>query len=315
MRLWLNRRSEVSMREQLITQVVLGILCRELTPGERLPSTRELARRFGIHANTASAAYRQLDLDGWVELRKGSGVFVRRSRPDAPLTMEMAIDRLIGELALKARRLGAPESLLKARLHRWLSLVPPARWLLIESDPELAQIVVHELQPSLALPIITCEPVECASAGNLDGAMPLVLPSKAASVRKLLSAEAELTTLQVHPVAPELHLHLQRYFPSHAQDLIGIASRWADFQRIAQTMLLAAGLRPESLLICDATTTGWTRGLETTSAVVCDSVTADQLPKECFPIVFHLIAETTIAELRAMEAQLTHGQAESSPQM
>lgn len=54
MRLWLNRIGEVSLREQLITQVVLGILCKELRPGERLPSTRELARRFGIHANTAS---------------------------------------------------------------------------------------------------------------------------------------------------------------------------------------------------------------------------------------------------------------------
>ena len=53
MRLWLNRNGEVPLREQLITQVVLGILSREMLPGERLPSTRELARRFGIHPNTA----------------------------------------------------------------------------------------------------------------------------------------------------------------------------------------------------------------------------------------------------------------------
>ena len=60
MRLWLNRNAEVPLREQLITQVVLAILTREGLPGQRLPSTRELARRFGIHPNTASAAYRQL---------------------------------------------------------------------------------------------------------------------------------------------------------------------------------------------------------------------------------------------------------------
>ena len=74
MRLWLNRTGEVSLHEQLITQVVLGILCHELAPGQRLPSTRDLSRRFGIHANTASAAYRQLETEGWVELRHGSGV-------------------------------------------------------------------------------------------------------------------------------------------------------------------------------------------------------------------------------------------------
>src|SRR5690242_5899235 len=86
MRLWLNRTGDVSLREQLITQVVLGILSRELAPGQRLPSTRELSRRFGIHANTASAAYRQLESEGWVETRHGSGVFVRTTRPEAPLS-------------------------------------------------------------------------------------------------------------------------------------------------------------------------------------------------------------------------------------
>ena len=84
MKLWLNRTSDVSLREQLTTQIVLGILCRELKPGERLPSTRELARRFGIHANTASATYRELEREGWLELRHGSGVYARATRPAAP---------------------------------------------------------------------------------------------------------------------------------------------------------------------------------------------------------------------------------------
>jgi hypothetical protein len=33
MRLWLNRSGEIPLREQLITQVVLGILTREMPPG------------------------------------------------------------------------------------------------------------------------------------------------------------------------------------------------------------------------------------------------------------------------------------------
>lgn len=67
MRLWFSPASEVSIYRQLATQVQLAILSGDLKPGERLPSTRDLARRFGIHPNTVSAGYRQLARDGWAE--------------------------------------------------------------------------------------------------------------------------------------------------------------------------------------------------------------------------------------------------------
>jgi hypothetical protein len=132
-----------------------------------------------------------------------------------------------------------------------------------------------------------------------------VLPSKAATVRKLLPAGTELTTLQVHPVAPELQNYLKRYLPEHAGDLIGIASRWAEFQRIGRTMLVAAGMSPESLLVRDPTRPGWKRGLDATTGVVCDSVTAMELPPGVFPMRFTLLDAASIAPLRAMEAALS----------
>lgn len=319
MRLWLNRTGEVSLREQLMTQVVLGILSREIQPGQRLPSTRDLARRFGIHANTASAAYRQLQREGWVEFRHGSGVFAATTRPTVALTpeltLELNIDRLIGDLAVRARKLGAPQSMVRARLRRWLAAAPPARWLLIEPDPELRRIVLHEMQRALALPVADCAPDECSNPVAIQDSMPAVLPSKAQAVRKLLPAGTELTILQVHPVAPELQVYLQRYLPAHAGDLIGIASRWKDFQRIAQTMLIAAGLRPEGLLVRDAAQAGWKRGLDATSAVVCDAATAAELPRGCRPIVFTLLADASLAQLREMEASLAGdaGPASRSP--
>ncbi len=163
----------------------------------------------------------------------------------------------------------------KTRLRRWLALEPPARWLVIEPDPELRRIVITEMEQALSLPVIGCGSEDCCTPGMLEGSMPAVLPSKAAAVRKLLPAGKELTTLQVHPVAPELQSYLQRYMPAHSTDLVGIASRWADFQRIAQTMLIAAGFAPECLLVRDATRPDWKRGLDATSAVVCDSATGD----------------------------------------
>ena len=316
MRLWLNRTGEVSLREQLVTQVILAILCKELLPGARLPSTRDLARRFQIHANTASAAYRELERQGWLEFRHGSGVYVRASKPAGPLPPQIAaeyvVDRLIGELVAKGRKQGASETLLRSRMRRWLSLEPPSRWLVIEPDPELCRIVMHEMQQALRLPIIGCLPEECAMPAFLDGSMPVVLPSKAANVRKLLPASAELTTLAVQPVSAELMAYLQRYLPEHATDLIGIASRWQEFQRIGRTMLVAAGLEPESLLVRDPARPGWKRGLEATAGVVCDSLTALELPAGAFPMRFTLLDAASVAHLREMEATLA-GDASGNP--
>src|SRR3984957_1696047 len=91
MQLWFARGSEVSIREQLVTQVVLGILSDDLAPGQRLPSTRELARRFHLHPNTVSAGYRQLEREHWVEFRHGSGVYVREQKPEIADSSEFAL--------------------------------------------------------------------------------------------------------------------------------------------------------------------------------------------------------------------------------
>ena len=58
-----------------------------LRPGERLPSTRDLAKRLGVSRSVTAAAYDQLLAEGWIEGRHGSGTYVTevppapRSRP------------------------------------------------------------------------------------------------------------------------------------------------------------------------------------------------------------------------------------------
>jgi GntR family transcriptional regulator len=308
MRLWLNRRGEVSLREQLVTQVTLGILCQELAPGERLPSTRELARRFNIHANTASAAYKQLEEEGWLEFRQGSGVYVRAQRPVAPrspeLAAEFALDGLLGELIAKARKLGAPELLVRERLRRWLTLTPPARWLVIAPDLELRRILIHEMRQVLTLPIDGCSPEECTQPGRVEGSILVTVPSRAEHVRRLLPVGTALTVLKVHPVSEELLEHFQRYKPVQSGLLVGIASPWKKFLSIAQTMLVAAGLPQESLILRDASEAGWKRGLEAASGVVCDAVTAQELPKGVFPLRFTLLDQPTLDALRRQEEQI-----------
>ena len=91
MRLWLSKSSEVPLREQLVTQIILGVVSNDLKANERLPSTRELARRYKIHANTVSAAFRELTRLGWVEFRKGSGVYVKATSGGAIIRRNFAV--------------------------------------------------------------------------------------------------------------------------------------------------------------------------------------------------------------------------------
>jgi GntR family transcriptional regulator len=53
----------------------------ELTAGQKLPSERELAARYGTARNTAREAFRLLEAAGLVDIEHGSGVFVHRPAP------------------------------------------------------------------------------------------------------------------------------------------------------------------------------------------------------------------------------------------
>ena len=233
-------------------------------------------------------------------------------RPAPELATEFAVDGLIGDLMAKARKLGAADSLVRQKLRRSLMLVPPSRWLVIEPDEELRRIVMHEMAQALTLPVAGCSPEQCAQPGLLEGAMPVSVPSKAEAVRKLLPAGTDLTVLQVHPISLELMLHLQRYMPRHAGELVGIASRWKEFQRIAQTMLIAAGLSPESLLVRDAALPGWKRGLE--AARGSSAMTSPQKAFQgCHAMIYRLVGEASAAQFREMENALAGTTAARSP--
>ena len=119
MRLWVSRNSEVSVREQLSTQIVLAISSKVLEPGEKLPSTRSLARRLGIHANTVSAAFRDLTSRGWVEVQKGSGVFVRAFEDETPLEGDLELDRLVRQFIERAREEGFSLLEIRSRVAHW----------------------------------------------------------------------------------------------------------------------------------------------------------------------------------------------------
>ncbi len=77
MRFHIQQESEIPASSQLYNQICFAIAARHYPPGHRLPSTRQLAMQTGLHRNTISKVYRQLENDGVVEAIAGSGIYVR----------------------------------------------------------------------------------------------------------------------------------------------------------------------------------------------------------------------------------------------
>ncbi len=295
MQFWFARGSDVSIREQLVTQIVLGILSDDLAPGQRLPSTRELARRFHLHPNTISAGYRQLERERWVEFRRGSGVYIRASKPELSSTPALALDQMIAKLFLTARKLGITLPVLRARLRQWLELQPPDHFLLIEPDDELRKILAAEIARAVTFPVESRGMEDCTQ--NPEGGIAVTLPNRAAAARELLPSGADLITLQVRSVPASL----AGYLPAPSGALVGVASRWPEFLKVARAVLNAAGFHPDSLVFRDAREPNWQRGLKQTAAVVCDLLTAAELAAGCRAIPFALLSEASIAELKRYE--------------
>lgn len=67
---------EAPLYEQVIKLLQEQILAGAIPAGSRLPSTRQLMQRLGVSRTTAIAAYAQLQADGYVVGKVGSGTYV-----------------------------------------------------------------------------------------------------------------------------------------------------------------------------------------------------------------------------------------------
>src|ERR1051325_11436797 len=158
MKIWISKNTEVPIHDQLVAQVTLGIASNDLKVGERLPSTRELARRFRIHQNTVSAAYRELAARGLVKFKKGSGVYIAEREGGAAPTLEA----LYAKFQNEAIAYGYSSGEIRDATARILAAAPVRRFVVVESDLALGKIVAAELESATGLK------TEVASVGELS---------------------------------------------------------------------------------------------------------------------------------------------------
>jgi DNA-binding transcriptional regulator YhcF (GntR family) len=192
----ITRRSGVPIRDQLRFQLELKILMGDLPPGCRLPSVRALARRIHLHPNTVSVAYRDLEATRHVELRRGSGIFVRAA-PARP-TRGATLDDLVHFALDQACSRGFKRAEIRGAVERWLAAAPPGRILVVDRSPEMAELLAREVSESLGRPTSSCGLAQIVSSGGLPGeeALVLALPYHLEEVARLApSALVESLTL------------------------------------------------------------------------------------------------------------------------
>ncbi len=80
----LDPDSAVPPFEQLRTQVAAMVATGELTPGQKLPTVRQLATDLGLAVNTVARAYRELEADQIISTQGRRGTFIHSAALDEP---------------------------------------------------------------------------------------------------------------------------------------------------------------------------------------------------------------------------------------
>jgi len=91
----------VPLYRQLYEALRVTILAGRLPRGQRLPSSRSLARQLSVSRNTVNQAYGELEAEGYLWGRHGSGTFVSQELPD---DRPHGATFLVGTLPTGARR-------------------------------------------------------------------------------------------------------------------------------------------------------------------------------------------------------------------
>ena len=89
----LEGHSRIRAYAQLAQQVRHALRLGALTPGDQLPTVKEVVEKLLLSPNTVLKAYRELERDGLISRRQGKGTFVARTLVDPLLTKHAPLVR------------------------------------------------------------------------------------------------------------------------------------------------------------------------------------------------------------------------------
>jgi GntR family transcriptional regulator len=248
--------SEIPASTQLFNQIRFAIASRQYPPGYKLPSTRALAMQTGLHRNTISKVYRQLEEDGFVESLAGSGIYVRaqgheggsklqspilKQHPQAYKVVQQALDELLGQGCSlnQARELFLAEIDWRLRCSARVLVAAPTQ------DIGAGELMVYELEQSLKIPIQLVAMEQLAAVLDLTTSATVVTNRYfIADVEAIAAPKAvRVIPLDIYDYTKEINL--LKNLPK--ESCVGIISLSSGIARAAEVIL--HGLRGDELLV------------------------------------------------------------------
>jgi GntR family transcriptional regulator, transcriptional repressor for pyruvate dehydrogenase complex len=90
-----NRRSEGPAGQEALQALTEMIRSKQLGPGDRLPTERQLAENMGLSRNTVREAIRSLEMISVLEVRRGDGTYVTSLEPHVLLQATTFVVQLL----------------------------------------------------------------------------------------------------------------------------------------------------------------------------------------------------------------------------
>jgi GntR family transcriptional regulator len=110
----IQSRSGVPAYMQIVQQVRQAIQLGILAPGDQLPTVKEVVAGVAINPNTVLKAYRELDLEGLVDGRRGVGTFVAEGVVSLPPKDIDALRKSLAKWVAEARGAGLDDESMSA---------------------------------------------------------------------------------------------------------------------------------------------------------------------------------------------------------
>jgi GntR family transcriptional regulator/MocR family aminotransferase len=137
----LDMRSETPIYRQISLWFQRAITAGHLRPGQRIPSTRALARELRVSRPSVLSAYEVLILDGYLQSFVGAGTRVAQAPPVEPFRARPAVIRTNGSSAAipaAARRVSRRAASMRGPAQVWLEKLAGCRF----STPALEQFPI-----------------------------------------------------------------------------------------------------------------------------------------------------------------------------
>jgi DNA-binding transcriptional regulator YhcF (GntR family) len=243
MKLHIDRELPVPLGVQVRGLIEYGIACGELSPGERLPSVRELADTLKVAPMTVAQVYRGLREAGLIETRSGLGSFVGGdrglgSRPQAQMAdVQRRLDHLIDDAAAIGLKPADFAGMVQVRLARREQRQRARSIVMLGLFADATRAYARAIQARLPSGV-TVEPLTLDQLKTSEQALQRV-------------AEAELVVTlpnrrrEVAALLPESRVVAIRFIPSEEtrralagldpMTRLGIASRFPDFLPIMKS--------------------------------------------------------------------------------